>query len=132
MSAQLGDVSFDRHGTTAIGVVSGEIDMSNAASVLERVASFVTPDDEALVLDLSALGFIDSAGLHALFELHATLGERRQRLALALPHGGHVARTVEIVGLPETIAVHETREEAIAAARADAQEARPFEPGPGA
>jgi anti-anti-sigma factor len=132
MSSHLVDVSFDRDGAIAIGVVSGEIDITNAGSVLERVASFVVPDDEALVLDLSGLGFIDSAGLHLLFELHATLAERRQRLYLTVPPGGQVARTIEIIGMPESVPVHGTREAALGAARAAAQEARPFEPGSGA
>ena len=63
--------------------------MSNAASVRQQIAESVTPDDDALLVDLSDLSFIDSAGLHALIELGAVLDERRQQLLLCVPHGSH-------------------------------------------
>jgi anti-anti-sigma factor len=129
MNAHLVGVALEREGAIALATVSGEVDMSNAAHVLERVAAFVTPDDQALVLDLADVAFIDSAGLHAIFELHATLGERRQRLFVAVPPGGQVARTVEIIGMPEAVSVHPSRSDAIGAARDATQEARPFAPG---
>lgn len=129
MSAQLADVSFDRVGAISIAAVSGEVDMSNAASVRRRVEEAVTPDDEALILDLSGLSFIDSAGLHSVFELGAALEERRQRLYVCADEGGQVERTIEIVGMPRAVSVHRALDEAIAAARASATGAQPFSPG---
>ena len=128
MSAELAEVAFERDGQVAVAAVSGEIDMSNAAAVRLQVAQLVTPDDVALVLDLSGLSFIDSAGLHIVFELGALLEERRQRLFLCVPPDGNVARTVEIVGMPGAVAVHADRAAAIEAAEASAGEARPFLP----
>ena len=100
MSAQLANVSFERVGTIAVAAISGEVDMSNAATVRRRIEEAVIPDDEALILDLSALSFIDSAGLHSVFELGAVLEERRQRLFVCADEGGQVERTIEIVGMP--------------------------------
>jgi anti-anti-sigma factor len=126
MSAQLANVSFERVGQVAVAAISGEVDMSNAASVRRRVEEAVTPDDVALILDLSELSFIDSAGLHSVFELGAVLEERRQRLFVCADEGGQVDRTIGIVGMPRAVSVHRTRDEAVAAARASATEARPF------
>ena len=131
MSAQLANVSFERVGTIAVAAISGEVDMSNAATVRRRIEEAVIPDDEALILDLSALSFIDSAGLHSVFELGAVLEERRQRLFVCADEGGQVERTIEIVGMPRAVPVHRTLDEAIAAARASATEAHPFSPGDG-
>jgi anti-sigma B factor antagonist len=129
VSAQLADVTFEREGSIAIASLAGEIDMSNATSVRQRIAELVTPEDDAVILDLLAVSFIDSAGLHAVFELGAVLDERRQRLLVSVPPGGQVDRTVGIVGMPRAVSVHRTREEAISAAREQIAEARPFAPG---
>jgi anti-anti-sigma factor len=129
MTAQLADVAFERDGAIAMARVTGEIDMSNATSVRQRIAESITPDDDAVLLDLSGVSFIDSAGLHAVFELGAVLDERRQRLLVCVPAGGQVDRTVGIVGLPRTVSVHRSLEDALRAARTEAAEARPFAPG---
>ena len=129
MSAQLADVSFEREGSIAIAHLSGEVDMSNATSVRQRIAELITPDDDAVILELSGLAFIDSAGLHAVFELGAVLAERRQRLLVSIQPGGHVERTVGIVGLPRAVSVHASPNEAIEAAREQIADVRPFPPG---
>jgi anti-anti-sigma factor len=130
VSAQLADVTFDRTGSIATAELTGEIDMSNATSIRQRIAEFVTPDDDAVILDFSGLTFIDSAGLHAVFELSAALDERRQRLLVCVPPGGQVDRSVGIVGMPRAVSVHATREEALRSAQARRPEERPFPPGP--
>lgn len=131
MSAQLADVAFERSGGIAVATISGEVDMSNAASVRRTIAEAVRPDDEALLLDLSGLSFIDSAGLHAVFELSSALDERRQRLFVYAPPGGQVDRTIGIVGMPRAVSVHDSREGALEAARRTTVEERPFPPGVG-
>ncbi|HET9671355.1 MAG TPA: STAS domain-containing protein [Actinomycetota bacterium] len=131
MSAHLVDVSVERSGSIAIVRFVGEIDMSNAATVRQRVAEAVTPDDDAVILDLSELSFIDSAGLHVVFELSAMLEERRQRLLLCAAPESQVDRSIGIVGLPRTVSVHRGRDEALEAARATTVERKPFPPGDG-
>jgi anti-sigma B factor antagonist len=124
----LADVRSEREDKTAVAVVTGEVDMSNAASVRQQIAGSVTPDDDALLVDLSELSFIDSAGLHALIELGTVLEERRQRLLLCVPHGSSIERAIEIVGLPRAISIHPDRGQAMAAARTSAMESRPIGP----
>ena len=74
----MADVRIERVDKTVVAVLKGEVDMSNAASVRLQIANSVTPDDDALLVDLSELAFIDSAGLHALIEMGTVLEERRQ------------------------------------------------------
>lgn len=126
---QIADVEFERQGSIAVATVSGEIDMANAPAIRLRVAELVTPDDDALVLDLSPLSFIDSAGLHAIVELATALRERRQRLLLCVPPGSQVARTLQVIGITQAVSIHPDREEAIAAARESAMPPRPYPPG---
>ena len=124
----MADVRFEREGGIVIAVLTGEVDMSNATSVRQRIGESVTPDDDAVVVDMSELAFMDSAGLHAMVELGTVLGERRQQLLLCLPHGSPMQRAVEIIGLPSAISVHSSRDEAIEAARASTMESRPIGP----
>lgn len=46
---------------------AGEIDMSNAETFAEALGEAVTPAGRALVVDLTAVEYLDSAGLAALF-----------------------------------------------------------------
>jgi anti-sigma B factor antagonist len=124
----MADVGFDRGDKTVVAVLTGEVDMSNAASVRLQIAEAVTPDDDALLVDLSELSFIDSAGLHTLIELGTVLKERRQQFLLCVPHGTTIERAIEIIGLPSAVPVHSDRTEAIEAARASAMESRPMGP----
>ena len=110
------DVAFERRGRIAVVTLSGEVDMSNAPSVRQRIAESITPDDTAAVVDLSHLSFIDSAGLHALIELGTVLEEKRQRLFLCVPQDNPIARVIDIVGMPRSVSVHPDLESAMAAA----------------
>ena len=124
----MADVRIEREDKTVVAVLTGEVDMSNAASVRLQIAESVTPDDDALVVDLSDLSFIDSAGLHTLIELGTVLDERRQQLLLCLPQGSTIRRAIEIIGLPRAISIHSDRGEAMEAARTSAMESRPIGP----
>jgi anti-sigma B factor antagonist len=124
----MAEVRIEREDQTVVAVLTGEVDMSNAASVRQQIAESVTPDDDTLLVDLSQLSFIDSAGLHALIELGTVLDERRQQLLLCVPHGSTTARAIEIVGLPRAVSVYSDRAEAMEAARTSAMESRPIGP----
>jgi anti-anti-sigma factor len=124
----MADVRFEREATIVVAVLTGEVDMSNAAPVRQQIAESVTSDEDALIVDLSELSFMDSAGLHALIELGTVLDERRQQLLLCIPHGSPIERAIEIIGLPQAVSVHADRGEAMEAARTSAKESRPFGP----
>jgi anti-sigma B factor antagonist len=124
----MADVRIEREDKTVVAVLTGEVDMSNAASIRQQIARSVTPDDDALLVDLSELSFIDSAGLHALVELRTVLHERRQQLLLCVSHGSTIERAMEIVGLPRAVSVHSDRGEALEAASASAMDSRPIGP----
>ncbi len=79
--------AFPRDGMTVIAV-KGEIDGSSAPSLQDKILPLLQ-NDAALVLDLSAVGYMSSAGLRMLLLLY------RQ----AASHNGQVALT----GLAESI-----------------------------
>ncbi len=124
----LGEVRFERDGETVVAVITGEVDMSNAATIRLQIAEAVTPDDDAVVVDLTELEFIDSAGLHSLIELGTVLYERRQQFLLCVPKESQTGRAIEIIGLPRAIRIYADRAEAMEAARTSAMESRPIDP----
>lgn len=127
MTSDLADVALERTDGLIVATVVGEIDMSNAVRIRERIAGFVTPEDWAVVLDLSELTFIDSTGLYAVSVLAERLEERRQRMFLCVSPSGSIARTVELVGL-HSMSIHADRDLAVAAAKADQPTSRPYPP----
>ncbi len=124
----LGEVRFERDGETVVAVITGEVDMSNAATIRLQIAEAITPDDDAVVVDLTELEFIDSAGLHSLIELGTVLDERRQQLLLCVPKESQTGRAIEIIGLPRAIRIYPDRAEALEAARTSAMDSKPIGP----
>lgn len=60
-----------RQDDAVVVVVSGEIDMKTAPTLLAVASSALTQDDVVTVrLDLSAVSFLDSSGLGVLVTLH--------------------------------------------------------------
>jgi anti-sigma B factor antagonist len=122
------DVRIERQDGIVVAALAGEVDMSNATSVRQRISEFVLPADDAVIVDVSELAFMDSAGLHALIELSTILDERRQQLLLCVPRTSQIARAIEIVGLPHAVSVHADLSEAVETARASARGSRPVDP----
>jgi anti-sigma B factor antagonist len=122
------DVRIERQDGIVVASLTGEVDMSNATSVRQRISEFVEPADDAVIVDVSELAFMDSAGLHSLIELGTILAERRQHLLLCVPRTSQIARAIEIVGLPHAVSVHADLDDAVEAARASVAGSRPVDP----
>ena len=59
--------------------VAGELDLTNARDMEERLEAVAVANGQALVLDLNRLVFIDSAALHVLFRTARRLGRAAVR-----------------------------------------------------
>lgn len=79
--------------------VTGELDLTNAHEVEERLHALSVSNGSSLVLDLNRVVFIDSAALHVLFRTARRLG--KERFGLVLEPAAAVARTLAIVGISE-------------------------------
>ena len=107
-------LSSVRHGTHVIVSVSGELDVFNAARIVELVEAAVPTEAHGAVLDLSDVGFLDSTAIRKLFALTSRLGERRQRVHIVTPDGSTVLRTLELVEFARAAPMHGSLEEALA------------------
>jgi anti-anti-sigma factor len=71
-------------------------------------------------IDLTATAYLDSSGVHLLFDLAERLQRRQQQLRVVVPEDAPVRRVLRIVELDETVPVTASVEEAVAAIRAAA------------
>lgn len=81
--------------------VGGQLDLTNAVELEERLAELSATDGTRLVLDLNRVVFVDSAALHVLFRIARRLG--RERFGIVLDPATAIGRTVEIVGLSKVV-----------------------------
>jgi anti-anti-sigma factor len=77
--------------------VRGEIDLATAGELRARVGEHARSVAAAVVLDVSAVTFIDSTGLKALVGAQADLGDGRRLTLLGLPPLFH--RVLSITGM---------------------------------
>jgi len=98
--------------------VHGEIDLENAGRARERIVRAVPSGAQGIVLDLTNVSHLDSAGVRLLFDLARRLHERRQELAVVAPSQSLLRDVLAVVSLDRVAAVAETLDEALAGLRA--------------
>jgi anti-anti-sigma factor len=112
----LARVSGEERDRIGVARVDGEIDASNAAWVGARLRALVSNRSDALVVDLTATGYLDSAGIALLFTLASDLQLHQQKLHLVVAGGSGVARMVSLTGLDRAAPAHESLDAALQAA----------------
>ena len=105
---------------SAVQVVplEGYVDIPRAATLLDELRQSVANQDLGLVVDLTDVRYLDSAGVNVLFELGENLADRQLGFAVVVPEGGVVERVVELVNLAAVADLHRTPAAAEAALRA--------------
>lgn len=98
----------------AVVALSGESD-ANTVEFVQEVLAAQVEGVSRVVVDLSGLEFMDSAGMRALLRAHRTLQERGGSMALACP-GRVVARVLQLTCVDQQIPVYGSMHEAVAAA----------------
>jgi anti-sigma B factor antagonist len=96
-------------------LVEGEVDVATAPRLLGVLNQAVHGPLQSLVVDLSAVGFMDSTGLALLINAHRRLTRRRKGFAVVCPPGP-LRRVFELTDMLETLHVCPDRESAAAAA----------------
>jgi anti-sigma B factor antagonist len=106
-----------RSGGVDVVSVSGEIHLSTAPSFHERLDAIIEAGDGTLVLDLSAVEFIDSTGLSVLLNALRLVTQRHGHMALVCTNPT-VLRLFEITSLDATFEIFADRGAAIASVAA--------------
>jgi anti-anti-sigma factor len=98
------DIERDECSQAVIAHVHGDIDSSNAADVMAPLAEEAA--GRILIIDLSDVQYIDSAGMAAIDTLRTGT-----QLYIVAPESSIVRRALQIVGLDQLVPVFERLEE---------------------
>jgi anti-anti-sigma factor len=108
----LGDLRLETHGTIVEARIRGEVDLSNAGELRDDLSRGISNDALGLILDLSDVHYLDSAGLHLIHHLREDLEARGQKLRLVIPGGSLIHDILDLAGLDWREEITATVEEA--------------------
>ena len=115
MSDELATLRVRERGSIVMAVVEGEIDLSNAPGLLGELTAAVPNSAGGLLLDLTGLDFLDSSGVHMLYDVADRLATRQQRFAVVLENGAPPRRAIELSGVEPAAWLHADQASALAA-----------------
>src|SRR3954452_11600312 len=121
----LADVQFDDHDGSPVARIRGEVDMSNVGQLSTTLQNSVKQSAPGLVIDFSETRYLDSAGLHFIFDLGKRLRDRARRLSLVVPSLSPVGAVLDIVRVDSLAPRCETLGQALELLRAHAADVPP-------
>lgn len=111
---KLADIQFSDRERVVTARLTGEIDLSNADSIENAIAEATPNHALALILDVSALDYLDSAGIHLIYKLREKLRARGQTLRLVIPADSPANDALRLAGVSRNIETAESVDAAIA------------------
>jgi anti-sigma B factor antagonist len=106
-------MDIERIDGVPIAHIYEDIDAANATVTQQQLADVLGPDASSLIIDLSEIRYLDSAGIDMLLRLSNRLDHRRAELILVIPDSSQLKRLATLVGLPEAIAIQSSLSEAL-------------------
>jgi len=113
----------DLDGYVVVGL-RGELDLSSAPDLRDRLLAILTEQTSTVILDLSDLTFMDSTGLNVLLSTNRRAGLLDGTLVLAAPQK-IVAKVLRVTGLDTHFRIYPTVAEASLALRTTNQATHP-------
>jgi anti-anti-sigma factor len=110
----LADVQFDVYEQAVVCTVTGEVDLSNATQICDAIGEATPNTALGVVLDLSGVGYLDSAGIHLIYRLRENLRARGQKLMLAIPADSPVQDSLRLAGITEYLPIAASVDAALA------------------
>jgi anti-sigma B factor antagonist len=93
-------------------VVSGEVDMVTAPQLADAIDAALATGPEALIVDLSKVQFLASAGMTVLVTAQAQVVPPTRFAVVA--DGPATSRPIKLMGIDSTFALYRTRDTALA------------------
>lgn len=94
----LADVQISQAPGAIVAHLVGEVDMSNAEDLGAAVIGATPNEAQGVVLDLSGLDYLDSAGIYVIHGMRASLQARGQSLVLVIPTESPVHDALRLSG----------------------------------
>jgi anti-sigma B factor antagonist len=110
---QVVSVAVEEYEQAVVLDVAGEVDLLTASRLHDALTQALDRHPAALVVDLTKVEFLASAGLNVLISAHQQAGERTHFRVVAT--GSATYRPLQLTGLDHTISVYYSRDDALAA-----------------
>lgn len=107
----MADITRITEDGTAFISVSGEVDASSSIDLDQAIAACVADDHKKILIDLSALSYISSAGLGVFMSYVEEFREKNIRMVI-YGLNNRVAHTFGLLGLADLLEITNTKEEA--------------------
>ncbi|MCV7238409.1 anti-anti-sigma factor [Mycolicibacterium celeriflavum] len=105
--------SISYEGGIAVLKVGGDVDLATVPAFQAAITEALTQEPSALVVDLSAVDFLASAGLQALVATHESVSKAARFAVVA--DGPATSRPIQLTGLDQVFSLYSTLDEALAA-----------------
>jgi anti-anti-sigma factor len=102
--SELASIQAEQRGSDLVVRIAGEIDISNAREVSSALEEAVPNGTPAIVVDLSQVTYLDSAGVKLLMHLADRLRLRRRAVRLVVPDDAPIRAVLELTGLLRMVA----------------------------
>jgi anti-sigma B factor antagonist len=99
--------------TPVIVVLPAEIDVTNAAQVLAKLAAALAPGVSLVIADMTSTVFCDTSGVRMLVDAHDRAVTDDIGFRIAIPPQGSVRRVLELTGIIRMLPVYPDLDEAI-------------------
>jgi anti-sigma B factor antagonist len=107
------EVSVAWHDTVVVLGVSGTLDMVTAPQLTDSILTSLSNDPAAVVVDLTGVEFLASAGMTVLIAAHEQIGNSARFAVVA--DGPATGRPMRLVGIDKLLALHTTLDSALEA-----------------
>lgn len=106
-------IAVTHRGTVAVAEVSGEVDMANASTFADEVLGRMGDEARSLVVDLTQLRYLDSAGVRSLFDIASTLKMREQFFAVAVLEESPLRSVLKVTHVEDVAVICPSVEQAL-------------------
>lgn len=107
------DLALRRDGDVPVATINGDVDVANAQELRKSLLEEVGDDAPGLVVDLSSTTYLDSAGVHAMFDLARKLQAQQQQLHVVVPLGAAIRRVLVLTNVSAVAPMHGKVEDAV-------------------
>jgi len=109
----LADLQVSADDGIVLARIVGEIDMSNSDELRTALAAAMPADARGMVLDMTGVEYLDSAGIRLLYLFGEDVRAGRQSLEVVIPSTSMVADVLRLAGVTDYVGAVETVDEAL-------------------
>ena len=100
-----------------VAKLRGDVDLTNADAISTRILEAIPHEASGLIVDLSAVRYLDSRGVHMLFRFVRRLRASSQKMAVALGEDSPIHALLKITNIHEAVGVYPSQQHCVTVLR---------------